>query len=155
MKLCGDTVTVFNARVDPQTGDDRWWPTVIRGVSWHATDASAVDAARGGLVAANRCTVRIPAEVDTGGKTFVDAIAYRDAADADGLWTLEGGTILVKAEVPEPAPSEAADADDPGRQPGGWTPAALRRAFADCVTALAVTDNRRAPRGGHWKVVGT
>lgn len=63
MKLCDDVITVFTARVDPELGDDVWTPTVIKGVSWYATDASTVDASKGGLVAANKVTVRIPAKV--------------------------------------------------------------------------------------------
>ena len=62
MKLCNDTITVFNARVDPDVGGDVWAPTVLTGCSWYATDASTVDASKGGLVAANKVTVRIPAE---------------------------------------------------------------------------------------------
>lgn len=62
MKLCNDTITVFNARVDPEVGGNVWVPTVITGASWWATDASTVDASKGGLVAANKVTVRIPVE---------------------------------------------------------------------------------------------
>ena len=50
MKLCNDVITVFTARVDPELGDDVWAPTVIKDVSWYATDASTVDASKGGLV---------------------------------------------------------------------------------------------------------
>ena len=62
MKLCNDTITVFNARVDSDVGGNVWTPTVITGASWYATDASTVDASKGGLVAANKVTVRIPVE---------------------------------------------------------------------------------------------
>lgn len=89
MKMCDDVITVFTARVDPETGDAVWEPTVINGVSWFATDASTVDASRGGLVAANKCTVRIPAEV------LPDGLAIR------------GGDILVRGDAscmdPRPA----------------------------------------------------
>ena len=46
MKLCNEVITVFNARVDPGTGVNTWIPTVVRGASWFATDASTVDASR-------------------------------------------------------------------------------------------------------------
>lgn len=62
MKLCNDVITVFNARVDPDEGGNMWAPTVITGASWWATDASTVDAGKGGLVAANKVIVRIPEE---------------------------------------------------------------------------------------------
>ena len=60
MKLCNDVITVFNARVDPDVGGNVWTPAVITGASWYMTDASTIDASKGGLVAANKVTVRIP-----------------------------------------------------------------------------------------------
>ena len=139
MKLCNDTITVFNARVDPETGGNVWVPTVIAGAGWYMTDASTVDASKGGLVAANRATIRIPAEADFGGKAYADPVSYASAGDVSGLWTLKGGDIVVRAAV------NGAD----------WTPARLKAAYAECVTVLAVTDNRRGPRAAHWRVTGT
>ena len=139
MKLCNDTITVFNARVDPDEGGNVWVPTVITGVSWYATDASTVDASKGGLVAANKATIRIPVEADTGGKAYADPVSYASAEDVYKLWTLKGGDIVVKAAV---------EGED-------WTPAELKATYADCVTILGVTDNRRAPRAPHWRITGT
>lgn len=139
MKLCNDTITVFNARVDPDVGGNVWVPTVITGASWYATDASTVDASKGGLVAANKATIRIPVEADAGGKEYADPVNYAKAEDVSRLWTLKGGDIVVKGE---------ATGD-------GWTPAKLKAAWADCVTVLGVTDNRRAPRAKHWRITGT
>ena len=62
MKLCDDVVTVFRQGVDPATKTTRMTWTVIRGAHWFATAADTVDP-KGGLVAANKVTVRIPAEV--------------------------------------------------------------------------------------------
>ena len=62
MKLCNDVITVFNARVDPDVGGNVWTPTVITGASWYMTDASTVDASKGGLVSASKVIVRIPEE---------------------------------------------------------------------------------------------
>ena len=142
MKLCNDTITVFNARVDPDEGGNVWVPTVITGASWFATDASTVDASKGGLVAANKATVRIPVEAGTDGKQYTDPVNYASAEDVSGLWTLKGGDIVVKGEV----------AGAPGVD---WTPAKLKATYADCVTVLGVTDNRRAPRAPHWRITGT
>ena len=139
MKLCNDTITVFNARVDPDEGGNVWIPTIIVGASWYLTDASTVDASKGGLVAANKATIRIPVEANTGGKAYADPVSYAKAEDVSGLWTLKGGDIVVKAAV------EGAD----------WTPAELKAAYADCVTILGVTDNRRAPNAPHWRITGT
>lgn len=139
MKLCNDTITVFNARVDPDVGGNVWVPTVISGASWYLTDASTVDASKGGLVAANKATIRIPVDADFGGKAYADPVSYAKAEDVSGLWTLKGGDIIVRAAL------EGTD----------WTPAELKATCADCVTVLGVTDNRRAPRAPHWRVTGT
>ena len=139
MKLCSDTITVFNARVDPDVGGNVWIPTVIIGAGWHLTDASTVDASKGGLVAANKATIRIPVDADFGGKAYADPVSYASADDVSGLWTLKGGDIVVKGEV---------TGDD-------WTPAKLKAAYAECVTVLGVTDNRRAPHAAHWRVTAT
>ena len=91
MKLCNDTISVFTARVDPDLGDDVWTPTVIKDVSWYATDASTVDASKGGLVAANKVTVRIPANV------FPEGLE------------LKNGDVIVKADasgVADPTPAK-------------------------------------------------
>ena len=137
--LCNDTVTVFNARVNPETGGNVWIPTVIAGASWYLTDAATVDASKGGLVAANKATIRIPVEADTGGKAYADPASYASAEDVSGLWTLTGGDIVVRSAV------EGSD----------WTPARLKAAYADCVVILGVTDNRRAPRAPHWRITAT
>ena len=70
MKLCNDTITVFNAHVDQDAGGNVWTPTVVTGASWYLTDASTVDASKGGLVAANKATIRIPEDANTSGKTI-------------------------------------------------------------------------------------
>ena len=139
MKLCNDTITVFNARVDPEVGGNVWIPTVIAGASWYLTDAATVDASKGGLVAANKATIRIPVDADTGGKAYADPVSYAKAEDVSGLWTLKGGDIIVRAAL------EGTD----------WTPAELKATYSECVTVLAVTDNRRAPNAKHWRVTGT
>ena len=175
MKLCNDTITVFNARVDPDTGGTVWTPTEISGVSWWMTDASTVDASKGGLVAANKATIRIPTDADAAG-TYTDPISYKAAASVTGLWTLQAGDIIIKGTIPAPDPPTPEEPEEPVEQieepveePGteeqeepeepetdpGWTPTRLKRTYPDCVTVLAVTDNRRAPNAPHWKVTAT
>ena len=140
MKLCNDVITVFNARIDPSTGGNVWTPTVITGVSWYMTDASTVDASKGGLVAANKATIRIPTDANAAGKTWTDPVSYKAAESVTGLWTLQQGDVIVKGD--------ASAEQNP-------TPAKLKKAYADCVTVLGVTDNRRAPNAPHWKVTAT
>ena len=137
MKLCNDTVTVFNKKLNIEKGWDIYIPTVIEGVSWYCEIASAVDDK--GLHAANRFTIRIPVDAEFGGKTYVDPIAYANETIISGVWTLSNGDIIVKASIPD----------------GEMTPAQLHENYPNCCTILGVTDNRRAPNAPHWKVVGS
>ena len=153
MKLCNDVITVFNARIDPSTGGNVWTSTVITGVSWYMTDASTVDASKGGLVAANKATIRIPTDANAAGKTWTDPVSYKAAESVTGLWTLQQGDIIVKGSVP--ASETVTNNGVSSTVPINWTPAKLKKAYADCVTVLGVTDNRRAPKAPHWRVTGT
>lgn len=138
MKRCDETVTVYNARVDPATRTEVYAPNVLRGVSWRCETAAKVD--DGGLKAVNVFALRIPEDVDMGGKTYVDPAEYRRAEDVGGLWTLGKGDMIVRGEASE----------------SGQTPARLRALFGAerVLTVLGVTDNRTASCGRHWKVVG-
>lgn len=139
MKLCNESITVYNKRWDADAGYDLYYPTVINGVSWFCEIASAVDNA--GLHAANRFVIRIPVDAGTGGKSYVDPIAYKDAPDVDGIYTLAQGDVVVKAAI--------VTALVPKK------PAELHAEYSDCCTILGVTDNRRAPNAPHFKVVGS
>lgn len=136
MELCDQVVTVYNARVDPRTREAVFAPTVLRGVSCRGEAVSGI--VEGGLKAANRYVVRIPGNVDSGGKAYAEPEAYLRAAEAGDLWTLRAGDAIVRGEA-------AWD---------GQTPARLRQRGLRVATVLGVSDNRRAPRGGHWKVTG-
>lgn len=136
MKLCNETITVFNAVMDPDTGYDSYMPTVIAGVSWYSTIESAVTDS--GLKAANKTTIRIPDDADFSGRVYVSPEAYAAAEDRTGLFTLAQGDLIVHAA-----------------EPGPMTPAQLQEKYGGgVVTVLGVTDNRRAPRAKHWRVVG-
>ena len=136
MKLCNETVTIFNKRVDSTTGAYMYYPTVISGVSWFCEIASVVDGT--GIHAANRYTIRIPIDANFRNAKYVDAIAYREADDVDGLFTLAQGDVIVRAAVEL-----------------NMSLAQLQSNYAECCTILGVTDNRRAPNAPHFKVVGS
>ena len=136
MKMCEETITLFNARLDARTGGFAYVPTVIAGCSWHRRQREAVDA-KGGLVCADECVVRIPADADFGGKRYVDPAAWRQGS-VEGCFTIQGGDAMVRGTV------SGAD----------WTPARLKAAYADSMVVLGVTDNTRAPNGGHWRITG-
>ena len=96
MKLCDETITVVNAKVDPATRKDVYKATVINGASWHCSIESTVDA---GLKAANKFTVRIPVTADFSGKTYASPLDYANAENVDNLFTLKNGDIVVHGAV--------------------------------------------------------
>ena len=135
MRLCTDTITLFNARFDAVNDCDVYEPTVISGVSWYDEIASIVD--QSGLKAADKYIIRIPTDAGFSGKMYADPIAYA-SGNPNALFTLKSGDIIVKGAVSVSNP----------------TPAMLQKMFPEVATILAVTDNRRAPNAPHWKVVG-
>lgn len=137
MKLCNETITVFNRRLNDETGYEEYYPAVIDGVSWYGGIATSVD--NNGLNAADRFTIRIPVDANFHGRAYVDPIAYKNALSSDGLFTLQQGDVVVRAGIAA-AP---------------MTPAEIHSAYNDCFTIQGVTDNRRAPNAPHWRVVGS
>lgn len=136
MKLCEETITVFNSQRVTGQEDDVYVGTVITGVSWHSEVASTVDGT--GLKAADKVTIRIPLNADFSGKEYIDPIAYQ-SCDSAAYFTLKNGDIIVKGNV---------DADN-------VRPADLQRLYPEMTTILGVTDNRRAPNAKHWRVTGS
>ena len=135
LNLCNETITVFNARYDVESGKDIYVPTVIVGVSWFCEIASTVDE---GLRAADKFTIRIPLDAKFGGKEYVEPVAWPEA-DPASAFTLLNGDIIVKGD--------ASGVENP-------RPAVLQKLYPEMVTVLGVTDNRRAPNAKHWKVIG-
>lgn len=136
VRLCDETITVFNAKYNPDTGNDEYIPTVVSGVSWFLNTITTVE--NGGLRAANQFTLRIPPDADFSGKTYVTPKEFADAEDGAEVFTLKAGDIIVHEAITET----------------GLRPKDIQDRCSEMVTVLAVTDNRRAPRGKHWKVVG-
>lgn len=136
MRLCNETITVFNTRLDAETGFNVYIPTVITGASWRCEVASVVDA-QGGLKAANKFIIRIPEDASFSGKTYVSPAAYAQK-DPKKFFTLKNGDIVVRGAVEDSC----------------LKPADLQRLFGEVVTILGVADNRRALNAKHWKVVG-
>ncbi|MCI6173145.1 MAG: hypothetical protein MR671_02675 [Clostridiales bacterium] len=134
MRMCDDVITVFNVRADDDKGYDVYIPTVIRGVSWYCEVASTVDDS--GLRAANKYTIRIPADADLSGKMYVEPSAYA-GGDPDQVFTLSQGDLVIHAEETE-----------------SLTPSELKAKYGTIVTILGVTDSTRRPHARHWKVVG-
>ncbi len=135
MKLANETITVFNAKLDTTNDVDSYNASVITGASWFCEIESAVD---DGLKAANKFIIRIPEDADFGGKTYTSPAEYAAAADVTSLFTLANRDIIVKGAVTT----------------SGLKPKDLHAGY-EAFTILGVTDNRRAPKEPHWKVVGS
>lgn len=134
MRLCSETITVFNAKLDTALDRDVYTGTVIRGVSWFCEVATSVDS---GLKAANKITIRVPDDANFSGKRYVTPKEYA-TSDAADTFTIQAGDIIVRGEVAEENPK----------------PSELKKSYTDFTTVLGVTDNRRVARARHWKVVG-
>lgn len=135
MKECNDVITVFNTRMDAEGGFDEYYPTIIRNVSVFLQVAAEVTLS--GLNAANKVTVRIPVDADFSGKQYVKPVEFA-TADPATAFTLKQGDVIVEAEETE-----------------HLNPVELKAKYGSVITILGVTDNRKRPRGKHWKVVGT
>ena len=135
MRLCNETVTIVNSQVDSATGYDKYYATIVSGVSWFCEIASSVDSS--GLKAADKYTIRIPEGADFGGKTYVNPADY-ETADPSTAFTLRNGDTIVRGKV----------------KGDSISPAEIHRKYTEAATILGVTDNRRTPNARHWKVVG-
>lgn len=135
MKECNEVITVFNTRMDAEGGFDEYYPTIIRNVSVFLQVAAEVTLS--GLNAANKVTVRIPVDADFSGKQYVKPVEFA-TADPAAAFTLKQGDVIVEAEETE-----------------HLNPVELKAKYGSVITILGVTDNRKRPRGKHWKVVGT
>jgi len=134
MQLCNETITVFNAKLNSETGYDEYHGSVIEGVSWFCEIASNVDSS--GLKAANKFIIRIPVDADFSDKAYVPPAAYA-GGDPNTVFTLKQGDVIVHGEETEP-----------------MQPAQLQEKYGELVTILGVTDSSRRSHARHWKVVG-
>ena len=133
MKLCNEVITVLNEKKDGDYGV--YYPTVIAGASWFCKIAVSVE--EYGVKFADLFTVRIPADADFGGKTYVDPIQYKALEEVSGVFTLQPKDIIVRGIVT----GDSHTFED------------IKEQFVEAFTILSVTDNRRA-RAKHWKVAG-
>lgn len=135
MRLCNDTITVYNAKYNRAVDADGYYRTVITGVRWFGTVKSTVG--NDGLKAANQIVVRIPLDANTQGKTYVDPVTFAAAKKVAALFTLNEGDVIVR-----------------GIGAPGLRPATIHKAYPETITILAVTDSSKAPNAPHRKVVG-
>ena len=136
MKLCTETITIYNAKYDTATGYDVYNRSVISGVSWFCDIASNVDGS--GLKAANKFIIRIPVTADFRGRSYLPPNEYAETATPENYFTLREGDLIVRGEATEENPR----------------PAELHKNYSEVATILRITDDRRGQYARHWKVVG-
>ena len=143
MRLCTDTITVYNHQLDTSTGDDVYNATTIRGVSWLFRDVTSPKTKGMYDKDASGCTVRIPITAQSD-KAYLPPEEYAHA-DPGSAYTLQPGDIIVRGEGPDPDSAAAY----------GVRPAEIQAAGHEHFTVTGVTDNRGTGRQSpHWKVVG-
>ena len=104
------TVTIYNVSENPDTLEQEYNITFLRGVFLDRTEAANIE--KSGLRDADAATLFIPFTVDavdavTGAKkSYIGPKAYRQLEDRSAYWTLEGGgmssgadSFFVKGEV--------------------------------------------------------
>lgn len=104
------TVTVYTIQEDPVTFEQTESITVLRGV--FCDSAKAVNVRESGMVGADAVTLYIPFSTPAidgetrKEKTYAPPVAYRNALEKTGLWTLDPeNTFFVKGEVVIPGQS--------------------------------------------------
>lgn len=140
MRLCNNSITVYNSYTDPTTKYKVYLPTTITGVSWFSDLQVAVSSE--GLMSANEYIVRIPVNADFSNKSFLSPKEFDKIPNDEMInyWTLKEGDRIVLGAI--------SDTGDSAK------PANLEAKYDEVLTIISVTDNRRAPNAKHWKVVG-
>lgn len=126
-------ITIYNKKYDPETRQDTWHRTVLKGVHFYCEHKVSLLAT--GLVNADLYKIRIPADVSAG-KTYVPWTEFQAAEDVSRLWTIQKGDYLVRGERPEAERLQE-----------------LQKSGIDICKITAWSDNRR---GGlpHWRIEG-
>lgn len=143
--LFTDVMTVYNYRRDPDTGEETWIRSVVRGVQWrHNKTELTVSGKMQTADRAESITVDFQREY-RGNKPYLPPQAYKKLPqeEAAGFWTLDAKTgqdIAVLGEAGEEVGA-------------GYRPKDLLQDYQYAGTVQAVSDNRGRPRLKHIKVV--
>lgn len=134
-------ITLFNKRYDSETRQDKFLPTVIKGVSLYISKGSTGDFQNRSGKATYK--VRIPINADTGGKQYIDQVGYKALTDEEvsGFWTLQPDCIIV--------PAIADEAED-------ISITELTSKYGSVITVTDFSDNttRGVEPMKHWRVGG-
>lgn len=143
--LFTDVMTVYNYHRDPDTEEESWARSVVRGVQWSHNKSEI--STSGSVQTENRVEkITIDFQRKYGNRPYLPPQEYAKLPDADrgNYWTLDaksGQDMLVLGE------SER----EIGRD---YRISKLAEDFQYAVTVAAVSDNRNRPRLKNIKVVG-
>ena len=96
-----EDITIYNCRLDEETRREAYYPTVIRGVSYH--ESIGESGSPKNRSEASGYEIRIPLNADTSGREYVDAGTYRGLSDASGYWTIQEDDLIRIGCYPGPA----------------------------------------------------
>lgn len=83
-------ITILNKRYDAESRSESYVPTVLNGVSYLEGNAASVSS-----VWSDQSTYKIRIPKGATEKTYLDAKAYKSAADVSGNWTIEKADYIL------------------------------------------------------------
>lgn len=142
--LFTDVITVYNHYRDPETEEESWIPTVIRGVQW-SHNKKEVIVTDGVQTESKAERITIDFGRSYGNKPYLEPSLYRklDNESRKEHWTLDCLELL-DVVVLGVSDKEIV---------GGYRVSDLRRDFQYVGTVKSVSDNRNRSRLKHIKVV--
>ena len=143
--LFTDTMTVYNYHRDPDTGQETWNRSVVRGVQW-SHNKSEVTTTGGVQTESKVEKITVDFQRKYGNKPYLPPQEYMKLPreERGSFWTLDAkqGKDIMVLGVSEQEISR------------DYRIARLSEGFQYAVTVSAVSDNRNRPRLKHIKVTG-
>lgn len=143
--LFTDTMTVYNYHRDPDTGQETWSRSVVRGVQW-SHNKSEVTTTGGVQTESKVEKITVDFQRKYGNKPYLPPQEYAKLPQEErgNFWTLDAkqGKDIMVLGVSEQEISR------------DYRIARLSEGFQYAVTVSAVSDNRNRPRLKHIKVTG-
>lgn len=143
--LFTDTMTVYNYHRNPDTGQETWNRSVVRGVQW-SHNKSEVTTTGGVQTESKVEKITVDFQREYGNKPYLPPQEYMKLPQEErgNFWTLDAkqGKDIMVLGVSEQEISR------------DYRIARLSEGFQYAVTVSAVSDNRNRPRLKHIKVTG-
>ena len=129
-------ITLYNKVYDRDTGTNRYYRTVLKGVNWQ--DTTAVQPTDKGIVSADVAEIYIPFAVETE-KQFRKPKNFVQEPEKTGFFTVEAGDLVVQGIVGD----ELTSAKDEER---------MKNTYDVRTIAVVETNDNGSPEMQHWKV---